>query len=311
MTAKYCHSDVSLDQCFRWPSCTSFSPDGHFRTRPRRNRRCHHIHSLNGQVYRAQYILVHSNSYPLLEHSPLSLAIGSSPIINSMARIKRTHSEEAASAAEKKRSIQQRISGGRITQPASSAAAATQGTGANSSETPRAKEGAASMVPTRLSSRSRKAPAFLGDFSQSPGRRSHVPGQANRSDGDNDLAPPKPSDDHQSARSGNIPDTAVGSFIPETAVEEEGTADGDEDAGGDKLIASDVDPDYEKSDSKDDEEIPDEEEAAEEIADEVLEAANGDEDAGGDKYIASDDDPDYEKSESEDEEEIDEEAPPL
>jgi hypothetical protein len=78
---------------------------------------------------------------------------------------------------------------------------------------------------------------------------------------------------------GNIPDTAV----------EEGTADGDEDAGGDKLIASDVDPDYEKSDSKDDEEIPDEEEAAEEIADEVVEAANGDEDAGGDKYIASDD----------------------
>jgi hypothetical protein len=34
---------------------------------------------------------------------------------------------------------------------------------------------------------------------------------------------------------GNIPDTAV----------EEGTADGDEDAGGDKLIASDDDPDYE------------------------------------------------------------------
>jgi hypothetical protein len=32
---------------------------------------------------------------------------------------------------------------------------------------------------------------------------------------------------------GNISDTAV----------EEGTADGDEDAGGDKLIASDVDPD--------------------------------------------------------------------
>ena len=157
------------------------------------------------------------------------------------------------------------------------------------------------MVPTRLSSRSRKAPAFLGDFSQSPGRRSHVPGQANRSDGDNGLAPPKPSDDHQSARSGNKPDTAV----------EEGTADGDEDAGGDKLIASDVDPDYEKSDSKDDEEIPDEEEAAEEIADEVVEAANGDEDAGGNKYIASDDDPDYEKSESEDDEEIDEEAPPL
>ena len=267
------------------------------------------IYSLNGQVYRAQYILVHSNSYPLLEHSPLSLAIGSSSIINSMARIKRTHSEEAASAAKKIRLIQQRISAGRITQPASSAAAATRGTGANSSETPRAEEGAASMVPTRLSSRSRKAPAFLGDFSQSPGRRSHVPGQANRSDGDNGLAPPKPSDDHQSARSGNIPDTAVGN-IPDTAVEE-GTADGDEDAGGDKLIASDVDPDYEKSDSKDDEEIPDEEEAAEEIADEVVEAANGDEDAGGNKYIASDDDPDYEKSESEDEEEIDEEAPPL
>ena len=142
------------------------------------------------------------------------------------------------------------------------------------------------MVPTRLSSRSRKAPAFLGDFSQSPGRRSHVPGQANRSDGDNGLAPPKPSDDHQSARSGNIPDTAVGN-IPDTAVEE-GTADGDKDAGGDKLIASDDDPDYEKSESEDDEEIPDEEEAAEEIADEVLEAANGNEDTGGDKYIASD-----------------------
>ena len=56
--------------------------------------------------------------------------------------------------------------------------------------------------------------------------------------------------------------------------------------------------------------IAGEEEAAEEIADEV-QAADGDKDAGGDKYIASDDDPDYEKSESEDEEEIDEEAPPL
>ncbi len=62
------------------------------------------------------------------------------------------------------------------------------------------------------------------------------------------MAPPKPSDDHQSARSGNIADTAVGSFIPETAVEEEGsTADGNEDAVGDKLIASDDGPsgDYE------------------------------------------------------------------
>jgi hypothetical protein len=72
-----------------------------------------------------------------------------------MARIKRSHREVAASAAEKKRSIQQRISaGGRITQPASSALAATRGTGANSSETPRAEEGAASMC-TRLGSTSR------------------------------------------------------------------------------------------------------------------------------------------------------------
>jgi hypothetical protein len=277
-----------------------------------------HVHGSNGVTILIKWaslpstsILVHSNSYPLLEHSPLSLAaIGSSPIINSMARLKKTPREEAASEANKKSAVLKRIYGERVTQPASSAAAATRGTGANSSETPQAEEGAASMVPTRLSARSRKAPAFLGDFSQSPGRRSHVPGQANRSDGDNGLAPPKPSDVHQSARSGNIPDTAVGN-IPDTAVEE-GTVDGDEvAAGGDKLIASGGDPDYEKSDSKDDEEIPDEEEAAEEIADEVLESANGDEDAGGDKYIASDDDPDYEKSESEDEEEIDEEAPPL
>ena len=224
-----------------------------------------------------------------------------------MARSKKTHREVAAFDAKKKSAIKKRYSGG-VTWSAFSAAA-TRGTGANSSETPRAEEGAASMVPSRLSSHSRKAPAFLGDFSQSPARRSRVPGQANRSDGDNGLAPPKPSDDHQSARSGNIPDTAVGN-IPDTAVEE-GTADGDEDAGGDKYIASDDDPDYEKSESEDDEEIPDEEEAAEEIADEV-EAADGEEDAGGDKYIASDDDPDYEKSESEDEEEIDEEeAPPL
>jgi hypothetical protein len=86
----------------------------------------------------------------------------------------------------------------------------------------------------------------------------------------------------------------VGSFIPETAVEEEGsTADGDKDAVGDKLIASDDGPpgDYEESESEDDEKmIAGEEEAAEEIADEV-QAADGDKDAGGDKYIASDDDP--------------------
>jgi len=229
-----------------------------------------------------------------------------------MARVKKTHREVAASAAKKKSAIKAPRSAGGVTWSAFSPAA-TRGTGANSSETPRAEEGAASMVPpTRLSSRARKAPAFLGDFSQSPSRRrSHVPGQANLSDGDNGLAPSKPSDDHQSARSGNIADTAVGN-IPDTAVEEESTADGDEDAGGNKLIASDDGPpgDYEKSESEDGEEIADEEEAAEEIADEV-QAADGDKDAGGDKYIASDDDPDYEKSESEDEEEIDEEeAPP-
>ena len=230
-----------------------------------------------------------------------------------MARVKKTHREVAASAAKKKSAIKAPRSAGGVTWSAFSAAA-TRGTGANSSETPRAEEGAASMVPpTHLSSRARKAPAFLGDFSQSPSHcRSHVPGQANLSDGDNGLAPPKPSDDHQSARSGNIADTAAVGNIPDTAVEEEGTADGDEDAGGDKLIASDDGPpgDYEKSESEDGEEIADEEEAAEEIADEV-QAADGDKDAGGDKYIASDDDPDYEKSESKDEEEIDEEeAPP-
>ena len=170
------------------------------------------------QVYQAQYILVHSNSYPLLEQSPLALAIGSSFIINSMARSKKTHCEVAVSDTNKKSAIKKRYSGG-VAQPASSAAE-TRGTGANSSETPRAKEGAASMVPSRLSSRSRKAPAFLGDFSQTPACRSRVPGQANRSDGDKGLAPLKPSDDHHSiARSGNIPDTAVGN-IPDTAAKE-------------------------------------------------------------------------------------------
>ena len=247
-------------------------------------------------------------------NTPLShLRIVSSPIINSMAKVKKTPRREvAASAAKKKSPIKTPRSG--VTLSAFSAAA-TRGTRANSSETPRAEEGAASMVPPTRSLRARKAPAFLGDFSQSPSRRrSHVPGQANLSGGDNGLAPPKPSDNHQSARSGNIADTAVGSFIPETAVEEEGsTADGDEDAVGDKLIASDDGPpgDYEESESEDDEKmIAGEEEAAEEIADEV-QAADGDKDAGGDKYIASDDDPDYEKSESEDEEEIDEEEAPL
>ena len=147
-------------------------------------------------------------------NTPLSyLRIGSSPIINSMARLKKTPREEAASEAKKKSAVLKRIYGKRVTQPASSAAAATRGTGANSSETPQAKEGAPSIVSTRLSLRSRKAPAFLGNFSQLPGHP-NVPGR---------LAPPKPSDDHQSARSGNIADTAVGSFIPETAVEEEGT----------------------------------------------------------------------------------------
>jgi len=172
-----------------------------------------------------------------------------------MARSKKTHREVAAFDAKKKNAIKKRYSGG-VTWSAFSAAA-TRGTGANSSETPQAEEGAASMVPSRLSSRSRKVPAFLGDFSQSPARRSRVPGQANRSDGDNGLAPPKPLDDHQSARSGNIPDTAVGN-IPDTAVEE-GTADEDEDTGGDKYIASDDDPDYEKSESEDEEEIDEEE----------------------------------------------------
>jgi hypothetical protein len=206
-----------------------------------------------------------------------------------MARLKKTPRKEAASEANKKSAVLKQIYGERVTQPASSAAAATRGTGANSSEAPQAEEGAPSIVSTRLSLRTRKAPAFLGDFSQLPGRP-HVPGQATRSDGDNGLAPPKPSDVHQSARSGNLPDTSVGN-IPDTAVEE-GTADGVEvAAGGDKLIASGGDHDYKKSESED----ADEEEAGEKIADEV-EAADGDEDAGCDKYIASDDDPDYEES---------------
>jgi hypothetical protein len=47
----------------------------------------------------------------LLEHSPLSLAIGSSPIINSMARTKKTHREVAAFDAKKKSAIKKQISG--------------------------------------------------------------------------------------------------------------------------------------------------------------------------------------------------------
>jgi hypothetical protein len=45
MTAEYCHSNVSLDQCSSSSFRTSFSPDGHFRTRPRKQR-CHHTLSL-------------------------------------------------------------------------------------------------------------------------------------------------------------------------------------------------------------------------------------------------------------------------
>jgi hypothetical protein len=65
----------------------------------------------------------------LLEQSPLSLAIGSSFIINSMARSKKTHREVAAFDAKKKSAIKKRYSGG-VTWSAFSAAA-TRGTGAN------------------------------------------------------------------------------------------------------------------------------------------------------------------------------------
>jgi hypothetical protein len=98
-----------------------------------------HVHGSDGVTILIKWaslpstsILVHSNSYPLLEHSPLSLAaIGSSPIINSMARLKKTPREEAASEAKKKSAVLKRIYGERVTQPASSVAAATRGTGAN------------------------------------------------------------------------------------------------------------------------------------------------------------------------------------
>jgi hypothetical protein len=48
-----------------------------------------------------------------------------------MARLKKTPREEAASEAKKKSAVLKRIYGERVTQPASSVAAATRGTGAN------------------------------------------------------------------------------------------------------------------------------------------------------------------------------------
>ena len=58
------------------------------------------------------------------------------------------------------------------------------------------------------------------------------------------------------ARIEEIPDEEEAA---EEIADEVEAADGEEDAGGDKYIASDDDPDYEKSESEDEEEIDEEE----------------------------------------------------
>jgi len=93
-----------------------------------------------------------------------------------MTRHKASSRGAAVVAAEKKGAVEKCLAT-KVSWHAA-AAAATQRAAANSPETPRAVVGAASMVPTRSSSRSRKMPAYLGEFAQSPARPSGVPTQA-------------------------------------------------------------------------------------------------------------------------------------
>ncbi len=172
-----------------------------------------------------------------------------------MARTKTTPRAAADDAAKKKAAVKNHLAS-LVAQRAAEEAATR-----HSSETPprAVEEGASSMVPfLRMSLRSRKAPTFLSETDQSPARGgSCVP--APQFYGDEGLIHPprdhddvpKPSDNHEST-SGNNHDIGV----------EQGTADGDEDAGGIQFIASDdkLDNDYEESKDEDDE-VSDEEKA--------------------------------------------------
>jgi hypothetical protein len=172
-----------------------------------------------------------------------------------MARTKTTPRLAADDNAKKKAAVKNRIAS-LVAQRAAKEAA----TWRSSKTPPRAvEEGTSSTVPfLRLSLRSRKAPTFLGETDQSPARGgSCVP--APQFDGDEgSIHPPrdhdnvpKPSDNYEST-SGNNHDIGV----------EQGTGDGDEDAGGVQFIASDdkLNNNYKESKDKD-EEVSDEEKA--------------------------------------------------
>ena len=121
---------------------------------------------------------------------------------------------------------------------------ATRRAAANSPETPRAVVGAASMVlTTRSSLHSKKMPAYLGDFTHFPAHPSGDLAQANQSDGEEGSIHP---DANHGVAAAN-PNQSM-TCTSDLGVEQ-GTADGDEDAGGDQFINSDDELDVEKSES--------------------------------------------------------------
>ncbi len=110
---------------------------------------------------------------------------------------------------------------------------------------------------SRTSSRSRKMPAYLGEFAQSPARPSGVPAQANWSDGNEGsihlLLDHEDADDEDMNHGAGEADLNQSTTRPRDLGVEQGTADGDEDAGGDPFINSDDKLNDKKSKSKDEE----------------------------------------------------------
>jgi hypothetical protein len=160
------------------------------------------------------------------------------PIINTMAK-RNTSSRVAA----KKKVVVEKPLATEVTLCVA-ATPATRRAAANSPETPRAVVGAASMVlTTRSSLHSKKMPAYLGDFTHFPAHPSGDLAQANPSNGEEGSIHP---DANHGVAVAN-PNQSM-TCTSDLGVEQ-GTADGDEDAGGDQFINSDDELDVEKSES--------------------------------------------------------------
>ena len=111
---------------------------------------------------------------------------------------------------------------------------------------------------SRTSSRSRKMPAYLGEFTQSHACPSGVPAQANQSNGNkgsiHSLLDHEDADDEDMNHGVGKADLNQSTTCPCDLGVEQGTADEDEDAGGDPFINSDDKLNDKKSKSKDEEE---------------------------------------------------------